>query len=564
MEIRIHKWKRSPDAQQQQLRFNKNRNFLSVIRHGEERNDEVNRKNSIRDPMSHRIIEKRRRDRMNNSLANLRKLIPTCYIRKGHGRIEKTEIIEMAIKHLQHFQTHSCKDPTNCNEAKISEYEGQQQYYMGFQQCMHETTKFLTEMNGIFSGDNLRVQLVHHLRKYYNKLCEGTHYQTAGIIRSPLSTKNTFEISMDTDCYSPSSTPSDEPQSNSSLGIARYYQPSRQVTLESGKQFSLKAANTSRGITDGLPQTGSLSSQPSQLVESVTENQKSFQFRKVPQNPEHPLKHFHKSSENVGTKNVYPFLSTPHLSPRGNSHGLHKGEEVYKFKKNIKERFTANQQQHMSPTEDSSSPEHLNYNSEPLCGDWHSPLNPHRSIEHSYTHLTPSMLYRHNDNILSMKATEKDCPENDLVSTGLWDNSRSSTVIKFNGSSSNNISYSTVDTCSSNSSSCGFNPSSSSFVRSNGSSSSISGYSTGSDVASYMSKHIIHSPQKDIPLPYSNNRPPMQASGVPIFALHPKGTFYIPLTLDIGLLSPFLNNLGNSVPVLHPVNISVSFGTRSS
>ena len=57
--------------------------------------------------MSHRIIEKRRRDRMNNCLADLSRLIPSSYLKKGRGRIEKTEIIEMAIKHMKHLQMHS-------------------------------------------------------------------------------------------------------------------------------------------------------------------------------------------------------------------------------------------------------------------------------------------------------------------------------------------------------------------------------------------------------------------------------------------------------------------------
>lgn len=57
------------------------------------------------DPMSHRIIEKRRRDRMNNCLADLSRLIPAEYLKKGRGRVEKTEIIEMAIRHMKHLQS---------------------------------------------------------------------------------------------------------------------------------------------------------------------------------------------------------------------------------------------------------------------------------------------------------------------------------------------------------------------------------------------------------------------------------------------------------------------------
>lgn len=36
----------------------------------------------FQDPMSHRIIEKRRRDRMNNCLADLSRLVPTNYLKK--------------------------------------------------------------------------------------------------------------------------------------------------------------------------------------------------------------------------------------------------------------------------------------------------------------------------------------------------------------------------------------------------------------------------------------------------------------------------------------------------
>lgn len=67
----------------------------------------------FQDPMSHRIIEKRRRDRMNNCLADLSRLIPADYLKKGRGRIEKTEIIEMAIKHMKHLQGHACRQLGN-------------------------------------------------------------------------------------------------------------------------------------------------------------------------------------------------------------------------------------------------------------------------------------------------------------------------------------------------------------------------------------------------------------------------------------------------------------------
>lgn len=157
--------------------------------------------------MSHRIIEKRRRDRMNNCLADLNRLLPTAYLKKvclhsqrlfflchhtereracllcphyglmsflllqGRGRIEKTEIIEMAIKHLKHLQAHACRDPGTCEVAQRIETDHQLQFRLGFQECMSEAARFLVETEGLYSGrDDVCLRLVAHLQKHLDKL----------------------------------------------------------------------------------------------------------------------------------------------------------------------------------------------------------------------------------------------------------------------------------------------------------------------------------------------------------------------------------------------------------
>lgn len=59
---------------------------------------------------------------------------------------------------------------------------------------------------------------------------------------------------------------------------------------------------------------------------------------------------------------------------------------------------------------------------------------------------------------------------------------------------------------------------------------------------------------------------PKYTRPVPIFALHAKGSFYVPLTIDSHLLSSFVTELngdygiqGFSPLLLHPVTISVNF-----
>lgn len=50
---------------------------------------------------SHRVIEKRRRDRINNSLMQLSKLVPIeKYNKKNSGKLEKAEILEVTVHYL--------------------------------------------------------------------------------------------------------------------------------------------------------------------------------------------------------------------------------------------------------------------------------------------------------------------------------------------------------------------------------------------------------------------------------------------------------------------------------
>ncbi|XP_022129316.2 transcription factor cwo isoform X2 [Pieris rapae] len=117
-------------------------------------------KKGKQDPMSHRIIEKRRRDRMNNCLADLSRLIPPEYLKKGRGRVEKTEIIEMAIRHLKFLQ-----ERVNAAERQVVE----DHFKAGYQEAVGEAVRFLVEVQGFGPADGLCVQLASHMQRH----CEG-------------------------------------------------------------------------------------------------------------------------------------------------------------------------------------------------------------------------------------------------------------------------------------------------------------------------------------------------------------------------------------------------------
>ncbi|XP_071443508.1 class E basic helix-loop-helix protein 40 [Hetaerina americana] len=194
----------------------------TVAGHCEEDGDDGYRRRVSRDPMSHRIIEKRRRDRMNSCLADLSRLIPAEYLKRGRGRIEKTEIIEMAIRHMRHLQesqqpflplgqptppptaSSSSSSPGSCssspaitsmsNHQEVCEMADEgggavnrigssaslekeggpsDQYRLGFLECLSEALHFLIEIEGFPAGGALCLSLDAHLRNHCTSLLQG-------------------------------------------------------------------------------------------------------------------------------------------------------------------------------------------------------------------------------------------------------------------------------------------------------------------------------------------------------------------------------------------------------
>lgn len=47
------------------------------------------------------VIEKKRRDRINCSLSELKRLVPTAYEKQGSAKLEKAEILQLTVDHLK-------------------------------------------------------------------------------------------------------------------------------------------------------------------------------------------------------------------------------------------------------------------------------------------------------------------------------------------------------------------------------------------------------------------------------------------------------------------------------
>uniref|UniRef100_A0A8D0GE46 Hes related family bHLH transcription factor with YRPW motif 2 n=1 Tax=Sphenodon punctatus TaxID=8508 RepID=A0A8D0GE46_SPHPU len=103
------------------------------------------------------IIEKRRRDRINNSLSELRRLVPTAFEKQGSAKLEKAEILQMTVDHLKMLQATGGKGYFDAHALAMDFMS------IGFRECLTEVARYLSSVEGLDTADPLRVRLVSHL-----------------------------------------------------------------------------------------------------------------------------------------------------------------------------------------------------------------------------------------------------------------------------------------------------------------------------------------------------------------------------------------------------------------
>ncbi|KAG8225249.1 hypothetical protein J437_LFUL008786 [Ladona fulva] len=105
------------------------------------------------------IIEKRRRDRINCSLSELRRLVPTAFEKQGSAKLEKAEILQLTVDHLKTLHAKGT-DAFNRDPHKFAmDYHG-----LGFRECAAEVARYLVTVEGLDVQDPLRLRLMSHLQ----------------------------------------------------------------------------------------------------------------------------------------------------------------------------------------------------------------------------------------------------------------------------------------------------------------------------------------------------------------------------------------------------------------
>ncbi|XP_035856988.1 hairy-related 8.2 isoform X2 [Sander lucioperca] len=97
------------------------------------------------------LIERKRRERINNCLDQLKETVIGAF-RIDQSKLEKADILEMTVKHLENIQS-----------RKLNGLEAQQKYSTGYIQCMHEVHNMLLTCD--WMDKTLGSRLLNHLLK---------------------------------------------------------------------------------------------------------------------------------------------------------------------------------------------------------------------------------------------------------------------------------------------------------------------------------------------------------------------------------------------------------------
>ncbi|CRL02515.1 CLUMA_CG015290, isoform A [Clunio marinus] len=107
------------------------------------------------------VIEKKRRDRINSSLSELKRLVPSAFEKQGSAKLEKAEILQLTVDHLKTLHSKGIDSIGFDPQRFAMDY-----HIIGFRECASEVARYLIAIEGMDIQDPLRLRLLSHLQCY--------------------------------------------------------------------------------------------------------------------------------------------------------------------------------------------------------------------------------------------------------------------------------------------------------------------------------------------------------------------------------------------------------------
>ncbi|XP_066996166.2 uncharacterized protein [Anabrus simplex] len=125
------------------------------------------------------IMEKRRRARINHCLNELKSLILDAMKKDParHSKLEKADILEMTVKHLQNIQRQQLAVAVATDPAVLHKFK------TGFNECAGEVSRYISRMEGVEPG--VKQRLIAHLAHCVTGLQQLTPFSFPGVVPPP-------------------------------------------------------------------------------------------------------------------------------------------------------------------------------------------------------------------------------------------------------------------------------------------------------------------------------------------------------------------------------------------
>ncbi|XP_066541112.1 class E basic helix-loop-helix protein 41 [Hoplias malabaricus] len=129
--------------------------------------------------LPHRLIEKKRRDRINECIGQLKDLLPEHLKLTTLGHLEKAVVLELTLKHLnaltavteqQHQKIIALQNGDRSLKSSIQ--ADLDAFHSGFQACAREVVQYLGKVEKWTSREQRCTQLVEHLHKVSTQLLQ--------------------------------------------------------------------------------------------------------------------------------------------------------------------------------------------------------------------------------------------------------------------------------------------------------------------------------------------------------------------------------------------------------
>ncbi|XP_070805010.1 hairy and enhancer of split-related protein HELT isoform X1 [Pituophis catenifer annectens] len=134
-------------------------------------------------PISHKVIEKRRRDRINRCLNELGKTVPMALAKQSSGKLEKAEILEMTVQYLRAL--HSADFPRGREKELLAEFANY--FYYGYHECMKNLVHYLTTVERMETKDTKYARILAFLQSKAHFITEPLYASLGSLPESDFS-----------------------------------------------------------------------------------------------------------------------------------------------------------------------------------------------------------------------------------------------------------------------------------------------------------------------------------------------------------------------------------------